>query len=444
MTTNRLAFGLLIAILVWVPIPLGSNRVWAWSVLEIMCFSLALLSLLQAWKTPGIYKAHLRHFMPLWICLSALPVMAFCQSLIGLTQLNIFNTPQEDLGRAELLALLGFSYVAFSFSVAVLVRTPKRLKILVTTLVFSAVFQSLYASTLMFTGLSSSPIFDIAITNRANGSFVYHNHLANYLALCAAMGIGLMVSQFKNASAGSIKLKVHDWLNAMTGRKMVLRLSLIVIVIALVLTRSRMGNAAFFSSLIGTGIIAMLFYKSRPKALQYFIVSIFIIDIFVVGSLVGLEKVKQRLEETNIATETRDDVVSQSLPMLFDKPFVGHGAGSFYTAFNRYQTADLGGFYDHTHNDYLQFSLEYGIPAFLLACAGVLWSFFLTIKTMRNRQSQTMKGISFGCCMAILVMIIHCAVDFNLQAAANALTFISVLTVSVVCWIMPNPRSHAR
>src|SRR5687768_15051812 len=37
---DKLLFWLLLALLLWAPIPLGSNRVWAWSLLEVATFAI--------------------------------------------------------------------------------------------------------------------------------------------------------------------------------------------------------------------------------------------------------------------------------------------------------------------------------------------------------------------------------------------------------------------
>ena len=43
-----------------------------------------------------------------------------------------------------------------------------------------------------------------------------------------------------------------------------------------------------------------------------------------------------------------------------DYPLFGTGAGTFYTAFTRYRGHDIGAFFDHAHNDYVQFLAETG------------------------------------------------------------------------------------
>ncbi|GAA5217683.1 hypothetical protein GCM10025776_23310 [Corallincola platygyrae] len=261
--------------------------------------------------------------------------------------------------------------------------------------------------------------------------------MANFLLISAAVGTGFMVSQFESLHAETWREKVQKFLKFLLGRKMVLRLALIIIVAGLVLTRSRMGNTAFFSALLIAALIALVWYKDRPKIFTAFILSIIALDIFLVGSWVGLDKVKERIEETVVAEEGRTYVGQQATPAIWDSPIIGHGAGSFYTVFGSYQEQDLGGFYDHAHNDYLQFAIEYGLPALFVATISILWLVYTTIYVMRNRQSRLFKGLAFGCLMAIIAMLIHSAVDFSLQAPATTLLFITVLVLVQISRDMP-------
>jgi O-antigen ligase len=146
--------------------------------------------------------------------------------------------------------------------------------------------------------------------------------------------------------------------------------------------------------------------------------------------------VKQRLVETSLDAESRDQVVIWSLDIIRDFPFTGTGMASFYTIFPMYSRADIG-FYDHAHNDYVQFMVEAGIPATLLLGSIVLYSLWRTFTTIRSRHSKTMKGVALGCMMAIIGMLIHISVDFNLQPMANAATFILVLFLANATAVLP-------
>ncbi len=163
-------------------------------------------------------------------------------------------------------------------------------------------------------------------------------------------------------------------------------------------------------------------------------------DIIAIGSLFGIDKLQQRYAETSFAAETRDEVISDSLPAVADAPWFGHGGGCFYTVFPSYQPGYYHGFYDHAHNEYLQFAIELGLPLTLLLGVWLLWLLWLNLRTMRSKQNKLSRGIAFGCSVAIVHMLIHNLVDFNLQAPANALLFITVLCLSGIVFIREDSK----
>ena len=136
------------------------------------------------------------------------------------------------------------------------------------------------------------------------------------------------------------------------------------------------------------------------------LVSLFIIDIFILGAWFGVDKVKSHIQSTSFSQETRDEVNIYSLSLIKERPLTGFGAGSFYAVFPEVQGSDVTSFYDHAHNEYLQFSVELGIPATLLLGIVVLWSLWQCMQTMRLRHHSLMKGVAFGCMTAIIGMLI--------------------------------------
>ncbi len=324
-------------------------------------------------------------------------------------------------------------YALFAWLITGYFRTDRELKLLCYVVVASGVFQATYGSILNLQGIEISPVFGVAEGNRARGSFVYQNHFANYLALALSLGLGLLMAELSSRTMQwNWRALSRTLLESLLSTKILLRLALIIMVVGLVLSRSRMGNAAFFTALLVISLYAIWFYKSKPALLKPLVISIFVFDMIALGSIFGIEKLQQRYEDTSFASETRDDVVRDSLPILQDAPWFGHGGGSFYTVFPAYQPSHYHWFYDHAHNEYLQFGIELGIPLTLMLGAWLLWLLWLNLKTMRVKQNKLSRGIAFGCSIAIVHMLIHNLVDFNLQAPANAVLFITVLCLSCI------------
>lgn len=435
-----------LTLIFWVPIPLGSNRPWAWSIIEIIAFTLLAFHLLISVKNNESFSKKLHHYKPLllmflavqlWVILQYIPLPNSILYSISPNLVDIYSyfpdkagTLSLDPGQTKVASFKGLTYFCIMILSLLLVTNEKRLRLMLAVMVVSGTFQAVYGSLQAMSGNQLSWVFEVNNSSIATGSFIYKNHFANFLLLCISIGIGLLVTYLSNQKLTTGRAKLRQFVSSLIHGKAVLRIALAIMVIGLVMSRSRMGNAAFFISMTLTGIFAFLYFKQRSKNLSILLISLFVIDTFILGSLFGLDKVKQRMEQTSFSQETRDEVNIYGLELIQKFPLTGTGAGSFYAVFPMVQQENFYIYYDHAHNDYLQFAVEYGLPATLLLAVIVLWSLWHTGYAMRHRRNNLMKGTAFGCMMAIIGMLIHISVDFNLQAPANAVYFVLIITLA--------------
>ncbi|EGU43429.1 O-antigen polymerase [Vibrio ichthyoenteri ATCC 700023] len=459
---ERSCFAGLIALLIWLPIPLGSNRIWAWTIGEVWIATIAfvLAGIFYHSRDSALsqrLKAFLWLIVPIatfqvWVLIQIIPMPVSMLEWISPSSADAYQNVAARWGYISLdpaatyISLLkGVAYLFFICICAILIHSKKRLKLVMLAIVVSGTLQAFYASLNVLLGVESSWIFGFPETDIATGSFVYKNHLANYLLLCLSMGIGLIVIDLSSSSTGSSSWqeRVNALLQLLVSKKMLIRFALIIMVIALVMTRSRMGNSAFFVATFITGIIALCCYKQRPPKLTWLLISLFVVDIIVLGSFFGLEKVQQRIAESHLSSDTRHLVVQWSIPMLKDFLLTGSGLGSFYIVFPSY-TQHAVGFYDHAHNEYIQFVAEVGLPATLLLALAVLWAFGLAVWVISHRQSRTCKGAALGGLVALVAMLLHITVDFNLQAPANTVTFLAILAIIGASYSIATPLQRTR
>ena len=421
------SFYLLLFTVFILPLPIGANRPWAWSLFEALIGVVAVLSVLSANN-----KALLAPFK------SVLPILVPIVLLQFWTAMQIVpfagGPISNDIAQSEISLLKGVSYCLFVLCCAWHLTNKRNVLLFCYTLVSAVVVQALYAIYLQYSGESHSPVLGMPISNRASGSFVYANHLANYLLIGVSVTIGFLISQLtrKNKSA-NFKRQLMSVFDALLSSKWLIRVSIVCIVVALILTRSRMGNAAFFVSLVITSVLALWLMKRPPRVLKWLVLSFIILDIAIVGALFGIEKVKERVDSTSFESETRDDVVALSLPLIQDKWLTGTGAGTFYTAFPQVHHYTIHGLYDHAHNEYIQFMVEYGVLPTLLLGLMVLYCLYMALRALRDRRDSFYQGLAFGCVMAIIGMLMHIAVDFPLQAPATTVNFLAVLVLALIC-----------
>ena len=444
MTTNqdndaspdKLLFYAFCVLLIWIPLPLGSFHHWAWSIMEIWIY---LLTAAWCWlyfrnQVTTSISLHSSWFVllvfVLWLMFIAIQLTPLPTQIIDAVSplaLGYWSSLENaslsiDIKATRASWLLSFSYVLVFFLALVLINNRKRLKIVAYTLVYSGLFQAMYGAVMAL----STP------GNVATGTFFNRNHLAGYLEMTIAIGIGLLIAMLGSASGKTLKKKALNMFRLLLSAKARLRASLVIMVIALVLTHSRMGNTAFFASLLITGAIGLIFSKYATRSVVILLVSLVLIDILIVGQWFGLEKVKQRIEQTSAATEIRDEVNTYAFRQWQDYRLTGSGLGSFYVVFPQYRGADIPVYHLQTHNDYLQFATETGVVGLILLGLITVLSLLAALLAQYRRRDPLMRGISFASIMGITAILIHSSVDFNLQIPANAATFVTLLALA---WI---------
>lgn len=463
-------FAGLLALLVWAPLPLGSNRVWAIGVLLGLAL-LLLLGTLVAWRhcASAAFERLALFRWPLgllagmvtlsWLQTCYLPaawVSALSPMAASAQAPAAWMTLSLDVFQSRVMATLSFVYFSVFLVTVLAVREAPRLDRLAQVLVWSGVLQAVLGAVL-FSFKAEYRIFFSAISHsRMIGTFINQNHLAGYLCMCLSIGIGLMLARL-----GGDRERHRNWKSRLVAAikftlsaKMRLRLLLVVMVIALVLTRSRMGNAAFFSAMLVAGLLGIVLMRRTAPQTIALIASLVIIDVLVVGTWVGLERVVERIQDTEMtvsaggkseSVEARTEAARTALAMVRDFPLAGSGGGSFYNVFLGYRTPQYGYSYvDHAHNDFVEIATDYGLAGLTILGLLVAQSLWTVLTVLARRKSNLPRGIAFGVAMSIVALLVHSTVDFNLQIPANALTMAVILAMGWVTYWLPSPGSQLR
>jgi len=430
---ERLLVALVLALLVWLPLPLGSNRDWAVGLFIGSVGALALpWSLLQLRRPQSLRPTSARQAsLPLIAALLLTQAWVATQWLGGLS---------ADVGATFQSLMLGLAYTVLFTLVIGLFHTRSRLTLLLSVLVISGTFQAFFGAFMTLSGIEwllTTP--KTSYVGDATGTFINRNHLAGYLELTLACGIGLLLALRDD--------KPFRWVHVLElimSPKARLRLALVIMVIALVMSHSRGGNAGFFIGLLAAGSLFVLRNRTHRTRNILILLSIVLIDMLVISQYFGLERLKERVLNTRLtdvvvdgevvqtANELRDDVVLQALPLLRERPLTGQGAGSFEAVFQQYPDATIPLHFDHAHNDYLQFIIEFGLLGtlpLLAFCGLALWH---ALRGLWRRESTFTSGVGFGAVMGIITLAVHSISDFNLQIPANAATFVVLCAIAVL------------
>lgn len=459
MSDSRLCSALyfsLLCLLIWLPLPFGSNTVWAMGLFQILVWLLAIGAVVAYGTgrlkiTKSFHKGY-----PVLIVFLVVSGWQFFQSIsLPASMVEGLSGKVFDIHQAAALAIgnslpttmtlsldpattrmHGFqtlAYAALFALILLLVSGTKKLTVFAWVLVGVGAFEAGYGLFSTLSGIEWSFFVEKTVGRGvATGTFVNRNSFAGHLEMTLALGVGLLVSQIKDIKTNNWYDFWHETLKTLMSSKVLLRVLLVVMVSAMVMTRSRMGNVAFFSSLMVAGAVYVITRKKLTRGVIILFVSLLIIDTAIVSRWFGLEKVVERLEQTQIETEMRADVNPASMAIIEDFAMTGTGSGSFYTTLPGYHDGTWRGFFDLAHNDYLQFPLELGIPVFVLLAGAVLWVISLAILTMKRRRSAIYIGMGFSAFMGLLAILIHSTVDFNLQIPANAAYFIVLMAVAII------------
>lgn len=436
---DRWLFYTFLVLLIWAPLPLGSNRVWAIGLLAGL-----LGGLLGAFAIVGLYLKR----SPLPALTRGWPAVAALAAFLLLLQFQLVapwsGVSSVDPHHTRQHLVLATVHASALLLVLLLVTSGRRLRLLALALVFSGVAQALLAIMLHAAHAKTSLFyFEIDHALRTFGSFSYHNSLANYLMMTLALGIGLLLAGVEGGMAPmrGWRQRTAALLSFVLSPAMRLRLILVLMVIALVLTKSRMGNVALLLAIVALGVPLLYRAGRLSRRGLWLLLSIVAIDVAVVGQWIGFDRVAERLNETAIvrldspaeeSLEDRSGPALHALAMVAERPLFGFGAGTFHVAFPRFGGPEIRQYYDHAHNDPVQFAAETGLVGTALLSVLVVAALRRAVQVRRAPHAPLDAGLAFGLILAIPAVLLQSTVDFHFQIPANALTFVVLLGIAFV------------
>ncbi len=466
---DQLIFVLLLGLILWLPLPWGSHTTWSSHLLCALALSLlALWFILAALGRVQAPSQRADLWWPLtlwilwlsWIALQLLPVpdqflgdvsplaLEIHQEARELPGLQLQNTISIAAGKTLFGLELSLGYFALYVLVILTARDETRIRWLLGTLAVSGAIQATYGSLMTLSGIEwgffqKKPHY----LGYATGTFINRNHLAGYLELTSAMAMALVLADIGRGVSGvkTLRAMAANFIDLLFSARFRMRVLIIVMVIGLILTRSRMGTTAFFISLtiIGLAFVILRERKYFWRALLL-LASLLIIDVFVVSNWFGLQRVVERLQETgaDASTQARLALLNEIPPVIEAYALTGSGLGTFSDAHEPFRTPEVKMFLDHAHQDYLEFFIETGAIGCTLLGLFVGLHVLHALRVIFSRTRRLPVATSVGCLMALLAMAIHSLVDFNLQIPANAATLCIILALCAACASRSSKHLH--
>lgn len=456
-----------LVLLVWLPLPWGSRSPMAMALFGVLAALLATARLTLAATgrapLPGLPRAArwaLRLWLGwlAWIGLQLLPLPPGLLGLVSPRAAEVHAAVDVLQGAPALhptslmpgatfrhWLLSGALLCLFWLVLTVFAHQRRRQRWLLLALLLSGLAQSLYAIVMTLSGWELGWLAPKAHgIGYATGTFVNKNHFAAYLGLALGAGVALVLADLRPRAWTTWRLALDGLTELALSPRFRVRIALAVIVIALVLTRSRMGNGAFFAALAVCGAVYVLLRHRRffLPSLALF-ASIFLVDLWIVSDRYGLEKLAQRIEQTSLENEGRADVTPELVPLAGRYALTGSGLGSFAQAYSPERSAHIRQYYDHAHNDHLEFLIEAGIVgyALLAAMAGlVLWH---GLRIVRLRHDPVACALGFAGAMAVVITALNGLTDFSLRIPAVSATLVCLSALTLSCSARPRQAPRA-
>jgi O-antigen ligase len=260
------------------------------------------------------------------------------------------------------------------------------------------------------------------------GPYVNRNHYAGLMELLTPFPLVLAATHF---TEGNRRIAVTAIAALMAG--------------SIFLSGSRGGMLAFCAQMI---VLAVLLVRSRqgnwtkPLMLGAFL-------ILVIGFLVWLggNELTRRLASihsearTELSGGLRLSIDRDCLRMLFKRPFLGWGLGTFPIVYPQFRSFYSTFFVNEAHNDYLQLLVETGLAGFLIAGWFLVLMFRQAATKLKDWTETSTGALTVAALLGCIGILVHSFLDFNLQIPANAALFY------VVCAIAAAPglrESHRR
>ena len=257
----------------------------------------------------------------------------------------------------------------------------------------------------------------------ATGTYVNKNHFAALMAMALPMLLARWALEVLPVIRRGEKLREHPRnADLRLAVRILFSAGVVIVVLALLLTRSRAGIACGLVALAMAS--AMLVWNAGSVQAKVLLI-VLAASALLLGSYVGLTSVLERFgpDEVSLAYASRVQLAGATLRAALDFLPLGSGLGTFADVFHRYQPDRITGFIDHAHNDYAEAFLELGVAAvaaiLLLALAYVArWRDLL-----RARRSRSLGFLQISAGLGVLALMLHGIFDFNFHIPANAIYF---------------------
>ena len=334
--------------------------------------------------------------------------------LLLLTIVAVFQSGyQPDSIRA---LLLFWDYLVVFYLTIHLINTRKALRQLIFYLIGISIFLVISG----FLKLGGLDLFTwwrpfyMETTTRLTSVYNNPDHFAGFLVMLLPLSTGFSLAGFY-------------------GAKRILILTAIIFMLpALMMTLSRGGmTAVIFGFIWMSGIMITNPYFEKNRTIVYKFLLMFGIIILILPCTPAFDRLVATLRQGEMGGLADRSLYWQGImDMISVYPWFGIGPGRFATIYTQYQPPGIINFITKAHNEYLQFTAEIGL-GFIPLCLWLIFAFLKRGFEKLQTRSRLIRGSTLGAMTAIVGLMVHNLVDFNLHKSLNALIFTMLAAIVI-------------
>lgn len=443
----RLVFLGMVAVLVWAPLPLASNRPWAWSLLTVVVGGLLVLWAIAALARPHLLRFGWRPLVGpgllfliaiLWFLLQASPILpdawdaplwsaaghALGHPLDGAISVD----PAASIGGAlRFVAYAGMFWLAVQYG-----RDPAYAARVLWTLAIAGFAYAAYGLIVQLSGSETILWFPKqAYRGDLTSTFVNRNAYGIYAGLGMLATLALMTRLVERSVAGRLGgwSRVIDFFDRLDPVFFLLVLGWVTMATALALSHSR---GALASTALATALfVAALAVAARGRRRMVVFAGI----ILLVAGLGVVELSGQGTLGRVVALAGegtgRGPIHALARRAIADAPMTGYGLDTFPEVFYAYRDPTIpwgSPRYDRAHSVYLELLLEAGWIGFVPLAGAIAWvAVVIGAGVVRRRQRVVYPCVGVAATALVGVQGIY---DFGIQMPAIAISYWALMGVA--------------
>jgi O-antigen ligase len=252
----------------------------------------------------------------------------------------------------------------------------------------------------------------------ARGTWPNRNHYASFLAMCLPFPAMYGIASLQNS-----RLPGRRRLSPVVVACMAF-FTVALLLLGIVESLSRMGFTAAIFSLFVAGIAVggkpnkWTSSARRRLAVAGALLAIVVVAFLFLAPAQLISRFDQLEFSNGITTEDRFQLWHESLALVRAYPVFGTGLGGYESVFLQHKVSSPMVSDKFAHNDYLQYFIELGAIGFVLAAVALASVLFGACRTLSHPSAEH-RAMAAACCGSFAAILLHSAVDFNLQIPAN-------------------------